>query len=90
MIDRYSGIYPHYSYQGGKPASAVMSCDHKLIYHHGTTNVELYNLAEDVNEQHDLSKTNVKVTEDMHKKLQKWLEDTGATFPLPNPCYDGQ
>ena len=72
--------YPHYSYQGGKPASAIMSGDYKLIYHHESKAVELYNLQEDVGEQHDLSKINTKATQEMNRKLQKWLKDTGRNF----------
>lgn len=82
--------YPHYSNQGGRPASAIMKGEYKLIYHHESKEVELYNLREDVSEQRDLSKLNTKVTQEMNNELQKWLKNTGATIPEHNPGYVSQ
>lgn len=82
--------YPHYSFQGGKPGSAIMRGDYKLIYHHESEEIELYNILEDVSEQRDVSKINTKVAQEMNRDLQKWLKNTGATFPGPNPNYVSQ
>ena len=82
--------YPHYSNQGGKPASAILRGDYKLIYHHEDQAVELFNLRDDLNEQHDLSKTNGSLTRQMNKKLHQWLKSTRAGFPVQNPDYISQ
>ena len=82
--------YPHYSNQGGKPASAILRGDYKLIYHHEDQAVELFNLRDDLNEQHDLSKTNGSLTRQMNKKLHQWLKSTRAGFPVQNPNYISQ
>lgn len=81
--------YPHYSFQGGHPASAIMKGDYKLIYFHESREVELYNIRLDVSERHDLSKTDSRTAQEMNRELQKWLKETGATFPDANPGYAG-
>jgi arylsulfatase A-like enzyme len=47
--------YPHYGNQGGSPGGAVRSGDWKLIEFYGPKRVELYNLADDLGEAHDLA-----------------------------------
>ena len=74
--------YPHYSPQGGKPASAIRSGDWKLIKNYETNQVELYNLKEDIGEMNDLSKINVEVKQKLENKLENWLEEVDASMPF--------
>lgn len=80
--------YPHYSNQGGGPGGAVRMGDFKLIEFFEDDHVELYNLREDIGEQHDLARENPEVTERMRKRLQSWREELGAKMPGHNPSFD--
>jgi len=79
--------YPHYSNQGGTPGCSVRSGDYKLIEFFEDRHVELYNLREDVGEEHDLSKTEPELAERLRARLHGWLEEVDAKIPQPNPDY---
>ncbi|MFP4215922.1 MAG: sulfatase [Phycisphaerae bacterium] len=81
--------YPHYSNQGCTPACAVREGDWKLIEFFEDRRVELYNLREDIGEEHDLSAHRHHTVEDLRDKLHAWLESSGAQIPQPNPDYPG-
>jgi len=69
------------------PCAAVRMGDYKLIeFFEGR--VELYNLKEDIGEKNDLSKKMPERAEKMKKRLDEWLEETGARMPVPNPNYN--
>jgi arylsulfatase A-like enzyme len=80
--------YPHYSDQGGEPAGAVRSGDYKLIEFYGDGRLELYNLAEDIGESQDLSKSDPRRTARLHEMLKRWRQSVNAAMPAPNPQYD--
>ncbi len=72
--------------------SAVRRGDWKLVVNQGpkrgkTNSVALYNLAEDLGEQHDLSKTNSQTAEELMQALKNWRKDvkTGATIQPKGP-----
>ncbi len=50
--------------------------------------IELYNLRDDVGEQHDLSATERPRVEQMDGELRTWLKGIPATIPGPNPHHD--
>jgi len=77
--------YPHYGNQGGSPGAAVRKGDYKLIEFFEDGRIELYNLAEDIGEQHDLSKTIPEKAAELRGLLHAWQESVGARFPSPNP-----
>jgi len=79
--------YPHYSPQGGRPASAVRAGDYKLIKLYEGDKIELYNLKDDIAETNNLAAGEPKRTAEMTKMLDDWLKDTKAKFPKPNPKY---
>jgi len=79
--------YPHYGNQGGEPSSIIRSGDWKLIHYWEDGHNELYNLATDVGERHDLSAGEIERTAQLWKELQAWLKETGARIPQPNPDY---
>ena len=75
--------YPHYHGSAWKPGAAIRVGDWKLIefYHYGT--VELYNLAEDLGEQNDLSETNPTKRDELLGQLHDWQESMQAKMPVP-------
>ncbi|RMF87222.1 MAG: sulfatase, partial [Planctomycetota bacterium] len=80
--------YPHYGNQGGEPSSIILEGDWKLIYYHEDGHYELYNVAEDVGERHDLASSMPERVEAMKTRLHAWLKETGAKFPTPDPQFD--
>lgn len=79
--------YPHYGNQGGEPSSMIRSDDWKLIYYHEDGRWELYNLAEDLGEQHDVADLQPGIVNHLQPILAAWLEETGAKFPARDPRY---
>lgn len=80
--------YPHYGNQGGFPAGAIRQGDWKLIWNYETDTVELYNLAEDLGEHHDLAAAKPNLTAALKAKLGAWLNSVDAKMPTPNPNYN--
>jgi len=80
--------YPHYGNQGGTPASAVRCGDYKLIEFFEDNAVELYNLADDVGETHNLATTSTDLAEELRQMLARWRAHVGARIPHPDPHYE--
>ncbi len=78
--------YPHYGNQGGSPGAAVRAGDWKLIewYEPGRT-VELFNLADDLGEQHNRAADHPDITRRLTTMLHNWQHDINAVMPTPNP-----
>ena len=77
--------YPHYHHS--RPASAIRSGRYKLIRFYETGHQELFDLKEDIGEQYDISETSPDITSILTKKLDRWLNDVGASMPAENPDY---
>ncbi|MDO8586757.1 MAG: sulfatase [Armatimonadota bacterium] len=75
--------YPHYNSQGGTPASAIRYGDYKLLHFYEDNHVELYNLRDDISEQHDLSAKAPQTVAKLRGLLSDWLNDVGAKLPTP-------
>jgi arylsulfatase A-like enzyme len=82
--------YPNYSNQGGRPAGAIRQGDWKLIEQYEDESLELYHLGEDPAEQHNVAQQHPEVTARLHAALHRWLEQSGAQLPIPNPEFDPQ
>lgn len=80
--------YPHYSNQGGTPSGAIRLGDLKLIERYEDQTIQLYNLAEDIGEQIDISAEMPGRTAEMWQMLMNWRESIGAQMPAPNQDYD--
>lgn len=80
--------YPHYHAGGDSPYSAIRSGPWKLIEFHEHNGVELYNLTDDLGEQHDLAGTTPDKVTQLRDKLHAWREQMHAQMPTPNPNYD--
>ena len=77
--------YPHYGNQGGTPGSSVRRGDHKLIEFFEDARLELYDLAADPGEDHNLAAEDPETTRELHERLVDWRESVGARIPEPNP-----
>jgi arylsulfatase A-like enzyme len=80
--------YPHYSPQGGAPSAAIRKGNWKLIEWFEDRNVELFDIAHDESEQHDLAAEHPETVKELLTELHAWQKATGAMFPTPNPKYD--
>ena len=89
--------YPHYGNQGGEPSSIIRSGNYKLIHYYegiaGRNEDELYDLASDPGEQRDLLAGTARTTSeelgrDLRRRLESWLEETGAKLPEIDPEYN--
>ncbi|MCO6456313.1 MAG: sulfatase [Pirellulaceae bacterium] len=77
---------PHYHHS--TPASAIRRGDWKLIEFFEDSQVELYNLRDDVSEQHDLAAAQPARASLLRTALHQWRQAVGARMPVPNPAYD--
>jgi arylsulfatase A len=71
--------FPHYSNHGMQsPCAAIRAGDYKLIEYFENGTVQLFNLKDDIGEQHDLSATeSVKVAK-LQQSLRGWQIDVNA------------
>ena len=81
-LDRRT-LYWHYPlrkphFLGGRSSGAIRDGDWKLIEFFDDRHVELYNLAEDIGEEDDLSQSNPQVVERLGGNLRAWQVETGA------------
>ncbi len=81
--------YPHYSNQGGRPAAAVRAGEWKLIKFFYDNRAELYNLADDIGEQHDLAEAKPAKTAELKSMLHEWLDSVDAKMPRKNLLHPG-
>ncbi len=79
--------YPHYSNQRGRPNSAVRLGRWKLIEWLEDGRVELFDVSQDLSEQHDVAAAQPATAADLRQRLHAWRESVGAKFPTPNPAY---
>ena len=71
------------------PAGAIRKGDWKLIEWFETGRLELYNLAEDISEIRDRSKTDSHKLEELHAAMKAWRKQVNAPIPTQsNPQYD--
>jgi hypothetical protein len=70
------------------PGGGIRDGDYKLLEYFENGTVQLFNLAKDIGEQNDLSKTNVRKTKELTAKLHQWRKDVSAQMMTPNPNYD--
>jgi arylsulfatase A-like enzyme len=81
--------YPHY-YSTTSPVSAIRQGDWKLLEYLEDGHVELYDLAADTGEQHDLAATFPERARQLQARLRAWREEVDAQMPRPNPTFGKQ
>ncbi len=75
------------------PSVSVHRGDWKLIriFHHaeqGAHRYQLFNLKDDLSEQHNLSDANPELVASLDASIDAFLSDTDAAVPLANPRFD--
>ncbi|MEW4528617.1 sulfatase [Maioricimonas sp. JC845] len=60
------------------PVSVIRDGDFKLLEFFEDDRLELYNLSEDIGEEHDLAEAMPEKTRELHEKLKAWRAETGA------------
>jgi arylsulfatase A-like enzyme len=74
--------YPHYGNQGGTPGSSIRMGNYKLIEFFESCKWELYNLREDVREEHNLIDKLPNKASIMKDKLSQWRLGIEAKIPV--------
>ena len=80
--------YQHYQLGGTTPYSAVRAGDFKLIEYLDDKPLELYNLKNDIGEQHNLVAQMPDKVKELQTRLHDWRKEVGAQMPTANPAYD--
>jgi arylsulfatase A-like enzyme len=78
--------FPHY--QGDAPHSAIFLGELKLLHFYEDNHDELYDLSKDIGERNDLAAQRPTETKKLRERLDKYLADVNAQFPMPNPNFD--
>ncbi len=78
--------FPHY--QGDTPHTALMLGDYKLLHFYEEDSLQLYDLSRDVGESNDLAPSQPEKASEMKARLDDYLEEVHAQFPVPNPDFD--
>ncbi|CAZ97964.1 sulfatase [Zobellia galactanivorans] len=73
--------YPHYHGSGWTPGQAVRKGDWKLIYFYEDDLYELYNLKEDISEEHNVAQTRADKLEELKEALKYYNEKLEAPRP---------
>lgn len=79
--------YPHYGNQGGAPCAAVRDGDWKLVEWYEDGSRELYNLKDDLGEQHNVAAEHPDKVRELAATLDAWRKDVQAVMPTPNPDF---
>jgi uncharacterized sulfatase len=79
---------PAYMHEQCSPSSAVREGDYKLIEFLEDNHIELYNLADDLGEEHNLAEQKPDFAAALRAKLYEWRKKVGAEMPTVNPNYD--
>lgn len=82
--------FPGYLGAGGntwraKPAGAIRAGDWKLLEFFEDNRLELYNLREDIGEQHNLAEKEPGRARELRERLVQWRHEVGARMPTRNP-----
>jgi arylsulfatase A-like enzyme len=76
--------YPNYAFhQENRLGGAIRKGDYKLINFYDDDSVELFDVVNDLSEEHDLSEELPEKAAEMKADLKAWLESSGAMMPRP-------
>lgn len=74
--------YPNYAFHGeNRLGGAILEGDRKLIERYDDGSLELYDLAKDIGETHNLATELPEVARKLKRQLDEWLEESGARMP---------
>ncbi|NRB75108.1 MAG: sulfatase [Verrucomicrobiales bacterium] len=76
--------FPHYSNHGYQsPGGAIRSGDYKLLEYYENGTVQLFDLANDIGEQEDLSEEKPELVAELKQQFHDWREAVDAKMPFP-------
>jgi arylsulfatase A-like enzyme len=70
------------NYWRAVPSTTIIKGDWKLIYYYEYDKYELFNLRNDISEEHDLSSSEPEIASSLLEELDAWTKDVDA--PIPN------
>ena len=77
--------YPNYAFhKQNRLGSAIREGRHKLIRYYDNDSVVLYDLSQDLGERNNLASDEPEVTRKLERKLNSWLQRSGAKMPFPS------
>lgn len=79
--------FPHHRTNEKSMASAVREGNWKLIWEYETDRLSLFNLKNDIAETTNLIDEFPAKAEELQQKLTRWLKQTNASMPKPNPNF---
>lgn len=85
-----NGYFNYFPHAGANRAGGVWvrSGEYKLIRWFGNPDTyELFDLGEDIGEANDLAAKMPTKVKELDAMIDRFLKDTGALFPKPNPAY---
>jgi uncharacterized sulfatase len=86
--DPERAIFWHYPvYHHDVPASAIRKGKWKLIHNLVNGQHQLFDLENDIGETTDKSKSEPEIADELTDLLDRWREECGAEFPVPNPGF---
>jgi arylsulfatase A len=80
--------FPHYDKDAIGPASAIYSGDFKLIRVYETGALQLFDIARDPGERHDLAAEMPDKAKELNQRLSEYLLAMNAQMAKTNPNYD--
>jgi arylsulfatase A-like enzyme len=80
--------YPHYGNQGGNPGSAIRKGKYKLIHDFETGGKMLFDLENDLGEQHNLINQLPDIAEALYNELDTWRKNDDAVMMRLNPIWN--
>ncbi|MDQ8193870.1 sulfatase [Coraliomargarita sp. SDUM461004] len=76
--------FPHYGNQGDSPSASVLEGEWKLIQHFENSELELYNLEDDVSEAKNIADQKPEIVNRLYHKLRTWQSEVEAKIPEAN------
>lgn len=73
--------YPHYHGSAWRPGSAIRKGPWKLIEFYETRRVELYDLSEDIEEEHNLAEQYPEKAATLRAEMHQYIEQRGGKYP---------
>ncbi len=80
--------FPHYTNQGSHPSGAIREDNWMLVEYYDEARTELYDLGQDISQQHDVAAEYSNRVAKMHAALTVWRRDVKAQANTPNPRFD--
>ena len=75
--------YPNYAFhKENRLGSAIREGEYKLIKNYDDDSLELYDLTSDLSEKNNLAAKSPELAKRLADKLDTWLRESGACFPV--------